>query len=286
MTRSDPSDASLSTLVGGLVAFLDEQRNRPKTVPARAVPDALTRAFGTCAQHLVILMLVARSDGKVAAEERDVIVRYCAERARRQGTQFDAEEKQALDDYLRGFHPTLTEITSAVEGLRHATIADIAGLISAARAVVEADGVVRLPEAMYLGSLERELIAIEETNAVGPESGEAKMEMDVAMLDNVARIKLKGRLDTHGVDEVETKFTASVVPGRHNAVVDLSGLDFITSMGLRMFISVAKALKRHGVKMVLFAPQPQVNEVFTSASLSQIVPIVTTEAEALSKLKA
>jgi anti-anti-sigma factor len=112
------------------------------------------------------------------------------------------------------------------------------------------------------------------------------MQMDVAIIDNIARIKLSGRLDTHGVDAVETKFTASIVPGHHSAIVDLSGLDFITSMGLRMFIAVAKALKRHNAKLVLFAPQPQVNEVFASASLSQLVPIVASEAEALRKIGA
>jgi hypothetical protein len=35
---------------------------------------------------------------------------------------------------------------------------------------------------------------------------------------------------------------------------------------------------------VLFAPQPQVGEVFASASLSQIVPIAGSEAEALGKV--
>ena len=112
------------------------------------------------------------------------------------------------------------------------------------------------------------------------------MDMEFALIENVARIKLRGRLDTHGVDQVETKFTASVVPGGHDAVVDLSELSFVTSMGLRMFIGVAKALKRHNAKLVLFAAQPQVNEVFASASLSQIVPIVGNEAEALGNIGA
>jgi anti-anti-sigma factor len=111
------------------------------------------------------------------------------------------------------------------------------------------------------------------------------MDMEFAMVENVARIKLRGRLDTHGVDQVETKFTASVVPGGRNAVVDLSEVDFVTSMGLRMFIGVAKALRRHKAKMVLFAAQPQVNEVFASASLGEIVPIAGNEAEALDAIK-
>jgi len=108
------------------------------------------------------------------------------------------------------------------------------------------------------------------------------MQIEVALVENVAHVKLRGRLDTHGVDQIETKFTASVVPAHRTTLVDLSELDFISSMGLRMFIAVAKALKRHNAKMVLFAPQPQVSEVFASAHLAEIVPIASNEAEALS----
>ena len=107
------------------------------------------------------------------------------------------------------------------------------------------------------------------------------MDMQIALVENVAYVKLRGRLDTHGVDDIETKLTASVVPGGHNTVVDLSGVTFVTSMGLRMFLAISKALKRHHAKMVLFAPQPQASEVFASAHLSSVVPIVSTEADAL-----
>ena len=107
------------------------------------------------------------------------------------------------------------------------------------------------------------------------------MDIEVALAENVARVKLRGCLDTHGVDQIETKFTASLVPGGRNAVVDLSEVAFISSMGLRMFIAVAKALKRHGAKIALFAPQAQVSDVFASAWLSTVVPVVRDEAEAL-----
>lgn len=107
------------------------------------------------------------------------------------------------------------------------------------------------------------------------------MDIEVALTENIAHVKLRGRLDTHGVDQVETKFTASIVPGHRNAVVDLSEVNFVTSMGLRMFITVAKACARHHAKMILYAAQPQVSEVFKSASLSMTVPIAEDEAEAL-----
>jgi len=112
------------------------------------------------------------------------------------------------------------------------------------------------------------------------------MEMQIAVVENVTHVKLRGRLDTHGVDEIETKFTASLVPGGRNAVVDLSELTFVASMGLRMFIGVKKALARHGAKMILFAPQPQVSEVFATSSLGGIIPIVDNEAAAMAEITA
>lgn len=107
------------------------------------------------------------------------------------------------------------------------------------------------------------------------------MDMQIAVAENVAHVKLRGRLDTHGVDEIETKLTASIVPGGKNTVIDLSDVSFVTSMGLRMFLGISKALKRHHAKMVLFAPQAQASEVFASAHLVSIIPIVASEAEAL-----
>jgi anti-anti-sigma factor len=107
------------------------------------------------------------------------------------------------------------------------------------------------------------------------------MDIEIFVTGNIARVKLRGRLDTPGVDKIESKFTASVVPDGKNAVVDLRDVSFIASMGLRMFIGIAKQLRRRNARMVLFAPQTQVNEVFHTVLLRQIVPIVADEAEAM-----
>ncbi len=107
------------------------------------------------------------------------------------------------------------------------------------------------------------------------------LEIEVTYTANIARVKLRGRLDTPGVDRVEAKLTSAVVPEGRNAVVDLSEVSFIASMGLRMFIGLAKALKRNNAKLVLFAPQSQVNEVFNTVVMREIMPIVVDEAEAV-----
>ena len=48
------------------------------------------------------------------------------------------------------------------------------------------------------------------------------MEMQHSDVGEVRKIVLAGRLDTAGVDQVETKFGAAIVPAGKNTIVDLS----------------------------------------------------------------
>ncbi|MGO9832032.1 MAG: STAS domain-containing protein [Myxococcaceae bacterium] len=112
------------------------------------------------------------------------------------------------------------------------------------------------------------------------------MEMQVKEADGVVQVAFVGRLDTPGVDQVETKFTARLVPGGANGVVDLSGVEFVGSLAIRMFISVGRALARKGRKLVLYAPQPLVNQVFESVSLRTILPVASDYASALAAVRA
>jgi anti-sigma B factor antagonist len=111
--------------------------------------------------------------------------------------------------------------------------------------------------------------------------------LDLEFVDlgnNIVRVVLRGRLDTPGVDRVETRFAAGIVPQGRHAIVDLSNVSFIASMGLRMFISVARVLGRKQCRMVLLAPTPLVNEVLVNAALEHVMPIVSDEPQALALL--
>jgi anti-anti-sigma factor len=103
---------------------------------------------------------------------------------------------------------------------------------------------------------------------------------------NQLKVTFVGRLDSPAVERVETRFVASVVPaGRHTAV-DLSQVEFIASLGVRMLISAARSLGRKGGRLVLFAPTDTVREVFDHVSLSEIIPIFDNEADAFAALNA
>jgi anti-anti-sigma factor len=108
------------------------------------------------------------------------------------------------------------------------------------------------------------------------------VDMEVAGLDNgLTKITLSGRLDTPGVDRIEARFVATVVPGNTSAIVDVSGVDFIASMGIRMFITAARSMALRHAKLALYGAQSMVNQVFEHVCMTDFVPVVENEAEAI-----
>jgi anti-sigma B factor antagonist len=110
------------------------------------------------------------------------------------------------------------------------------------------------------------------------------MEFQISDLGVASKVTLLGRLDAPGVDKIETKFIASVVPGGRPIVVDCSGVTFVSSMGIRLLITTARFLSLRKAKMVLFGPQPLVRESFEHVSLDHLIPIAADETAALELL--
>jgi anti-anti-sigma factor len=105
--------------------------------------------------------------------------------------------------------------------------------------------------------------------------------VDVA--DDVLNVALAGRLDTPAVDQLETPLSNAVAQKGANALIDLSKVEFVGSMAIRMFMSVARAQGKKGLRLVLYGPQPLVRQLFDTVSLSDIIPI---EADVQSALHA
>ena len=158
MTQTLVAQPTLAALVDDLVVYLrDQHKLQVATHPHPLPPEGLERVFDSFGHHLVALALVARSDDKVAGEEREVILGHCKSRALLAGLEMTPQEEHLLEDYLRHFLPMLKQLIPALDQLKHDTKAEIADLISAAHTLVEADGAVRLQEVTYLASLQDSL---------------------------------------------------------------------------------------------------------------------------------
>jgi anti-sigma B factor antagonist len=113
------------------------------------------------------------------------------------------------------------------------------------------------------------------------------MKMEIADTANgLVNVTLVGRLDTQGVPRIEPDLIAGTVPRGARTIVDLSKLEFVSSLGLRMFMTLARDLARNNGKLVLYSPQPWVDVMFTTARLHSIIPVCGDAASAAVAVRA
>ena len=108
---------------------------------------------------------------------------------------------------------------------------------------------------------------------------------EIKIDEQITHLALSGRLNIAGAEQVELKFTALVASRAKPSLIDLSDLEFISSLGLGMLISCAKALKNKGAQMVLLKPTPQVLEILTTVGFDKLIPIENDIDKALEILK-
>ena len=104
-------------------------------------------------------------------------------------------------------------------------------------------------------------------------------------IQGISRVALCGRLDISGAQDIETRFTAAVCPVGQPTLVDLSGVTFLSSMGIRVLIQVAKSLARHHARLALYAPTAEVKAVLSAAGLDTVLVIADTEPQAIEALR-
>jgi len=112
------------------------------------------------------------------------------------------------------------------------------------------------------------------------------MTMQARQLGETTIIALSGRLDGMTMSEVEEQFLALIEQGRSRFVFDMSGLEYISSAGLRVMLLAVKKTRAAGGKLALFAVTGNVDEVFQMSGFSTIFAIFATEEEALSYIAA
>ena len=64
----------------------------------------------------------------------------------------------------------------------------------------------------------------------------------------------------------------------------MSEVTYLASLGLRMLLTVAKALKLRGAKTVLLSPQPAVRQVLSLSGYDQVIPVYNDEGTAVAFL--
>lgn len=103
---------------------------------------------------------------------------------------------------------------------------------------------------------------------------------EVKVDDRITHLVIIGQLDVAGMHAIDVKFHGYTAARRRPTVVDIAGLDFISSLGMGMFMSCARSLQRFGAKMVLLNPRAEVEEALKAVGIDKGVPIVRSTEEA------
>ena len=84
-------------------------------------------------------------------------------------------------------------------------------------------------------------------------------------------LKVIGRLDTNTSPELEAEMT---LDGVNEVLFDLSELEYVSSAGLRVFLTAQKAMMACGGTMTIANPNATVKGVFDITGCSDIFTIV------------
>ena len=96
------------------------------------------------------------------------------------------------------------------------------------------------------------------------------MKIDLKKEDKKLTIKLDGKLDTNTSPELDSKM--SELEGMEEVIVDMKDLDYISSAGLRVLLSMQKVMNKQG-KMTIINVCENVMDIFEVTGFSDILDI-------------
>jgi anti-anti-sigma factor len=98
--------------------------------------------------------------------------------------------------------------------------------------------------------------------------------------NNVTLVQVEGRVDSMNANQLGEALTSQIESGNIHIVLDLAGVDYMSSAGLREIVNALKKVKPNG-DVRIAQPTERVREVLDMAGLSTILQIFNTQIDAL-----
>jgi len=102
--------------------------------------------------------------------------------------------------------------------------------------------------------------------------------------DGVRIIRLAGRMDIEGNDEIALRFNTLTVTGGPSVIVDLAGVEFLGSIGIGTLVTGAKTVKLHKGLLVLCGARTNVLSALQRTSVTDFIPTYGTLDEARARV--
>ena len=101
---------------------------------------------------------------------------------------------------------------------------------------------------------------------------------------NAVVVRIKGKVDADTAPSLEECFTNQIAQNENKIIVNLEGLDYISSAGLRVVLAAAKNLKALHGELLFVGLKGSVEKVFKISGFYSAFKIFDTEETALAQL--
>ena len=111
------------------------------------------------------------------------------------------------------------------------------------------------------------------------------MEVSEKRVNGIYVLVLNGRFDAHSAPDVENRINSLISESNRFFILNLKGVDFMSSGGLRVLLSLTKKLRKLGGDLILACVHPSVEDVIDIVDLKDFFTITETESVAIDKCK-
>lgn len=94
-------------------------------------------------------------------------------------------------------------------------------------------------------------------------------------------LRISGRLDAISSPAAETKVFEFIHKGQQKLLFDFSGVDYLSSAGMRMLLSVSKKLKTLSGRLIICSVTINVMDVLKMSGFDHVLEIAVTEDDGL-----
>lgn len=110
--------------------------------------------------------------------------------------------------------------------------------------------------------------------------------MDTHVEENgdIIVVRVEGRLDAASSPQLEKQINSIIESGHFKLILNFAGVDYLSSAGMRLMLSVTKKLKNVEGKMVACSLNDEVMEVIKMAGFNQVLEIYPSEEESFAHL--
>jgi anti-anti-sigma factor len=107
------------------------------------------------------------------------------------------------------------------------------------------------------------------------------MNVSESRLDGHVVVAPTGRLDSASATAFDRHLTSVIQRGDTRLVIDLTGLEYISSVGLSVLLAAAKKIKAANGRLVLVGLNDRIRLVFEMSGFLRLFPVFPTVANAV-----